>query len=353
MPYRVPCKDEIPQLPRSVEWTNNSLRLLDQNSLFYPYNLCFIELTTLNSVIDAIQTMSVRGAPAIGLVGGYGLVLAAMHCQIQSSIEFYNTMKQVVVNLQNTRPTAVNLANVTNRIISVLDPTMDVLHQKNSILKEMIKINAEEETTYRLLSERGTNIIPEQATILTHCNTGALATGTSFGTAIGIIQNSYLNNKIKHVYITETRPRLQGLRITAWELQQLQIPFTVLVDNAVGYLLATKKISCILIGADRILTNESPPYFVLNKIGTLSLAILAKYYKIPLIVASPHSTFDNKKTLSQIKIENRASNEITHIQNLQIAPNNINTLNPAFDITPPDLITAIVTEKEIIYPNSK
>jgi methylthioribose-1-phosphate isomerase len=262
-------------------------------------------------------------------------------------------MKQIVTNLQNARPTAVNLVNVTNRIISVLDPTMEVSHQKNCILNEMIKIHEEEETTYRLLSERGSDIIPERATILTHCNTGALATGTSFGTAIGIIQVSYQNDKIKRVYITETRPRLQGLRITAWELQQLQIPFTVIVDNAVGYLLATKKITCILIGADRVLTNESPPYYILNKIGTLSLAILAKYYNIPLIVASPHSSFDNKKTLNQIKIETRASKEITHIQNHQIAPNNINTLNPAFDITPPDLITAIVTEKEIIYPNSE
>ncbi len=352
MPYYIPCKDEIPRLPRSVEWTKNSLRLLDQNSLFYPYNLRFIELTTPNSVIDAIRTMSVRGAPAIGLVGGYGLVLAAMRCQIQSSTEFYNTMQQIVTNLQNARPTAVNLVNVTNRIISILDPTMEVSHQKNCILKEMIKIHAEEETTYRLLSERGSDIIPEQATILTHCNTGALATGTSFGTALGIIQISYLNDKIKHVYVTETRPILQGLRITAWEFQQLQNPCTVLVDNAVGYLLATKKISCILIGADRILTNESPSYFVLNKIGTLSIAILAKYYKIPLIVASPYSSFDYKNTLSQIIIETRASNEITHIQNHQISPNNINTLNPAFDITPPDLITAIVTEKKIIYPNS-
>ena len=338
-------------LPRSVVWRHNTLRLLDQNSLHFPYKLQYIEPTTPEAVAGAIREMKVRGAPAISLAGGYGLILAGMKSQTQSPREFYDELKQVGAALKRTRPTAVNLTNVINRILTRIHPEMNIKRQKEQILEEIQKIHAEEEETYRALSRRGAELIPEHARVLTHCNTGALATGTSYGTALGIIQFAYQQGKIDHAYVTETRPRLQGLKITAWELQQLHIPTTVLVEGAVGYLLAKEKIACILVGADRVLTNEQPPYFVLNKVGTLPLAILANYYKIPLIVASPHSTFDHQKKLNQIEIEFRESGEITHIQGVQIAPYNTNALNPAFDITPPVLITAIVTEKEIIYPN--
>ena len=195
----------------------------------------------------------------------------------------------------------------------------------------MKKIHTEEENTYRLLSERGSEFISESVRVITHCNTGALATGTSYGTALGIIQIAHQEGKLEHVYVTETRPRFQGLKITSWELQQLQIPFTVLVDSAIGYLMTQKKIDCVLVGADRILLNEDPSYYVLNKIGTLPLAILAKYFDIPFIVAAPYSTFDHQMKLNQITIELRESQELTEIQGYPIAPDNINILNPAFD----------------------
>ncbi len=338
------------RLPRSVVWLHNTLRLLDQNSLQFPYNLQYIEATTPEAVITAIKEMSVRGAPAISLAGGYGLAIAAIKSKSKFSQEFFIEMTRVGTTFKSTRPTAVNLVNVIDRILTGLNPEMDIDQQKEYIIEEIKRIHAEEEATYRDLSRRGAELLTDHIKVLTHCNTGALATGTAYGTAIGIIQKAHQQSKIQHVYATETRPRLQGLKITAWELQQLQIPTTVIVEGAVGYVLANKEIDCILVGADRVLINEQPPYFVLNKVGTLPLAILAKYYKIPLIVAAPHSTFDHQKKLKHIEIELRNKREITHFQGFQIAPDNINTLNPAFDITPPDLITAIVTEKEIIYP---
>ena len=339
-------------LPRSVVWIHNTLRLFDQNSLHFPYKLRYIEATTPEAVADAIRDMNVRGAPAIALAGGYSLALAAMRSRTKSSVEFYAEMKRVGAALKRTRPTAVNLANVLDRIFTVLDLEMEVEQHKKRILEEIKRIHAEEEETYKALSQRGSKLIPEHANVLTHCNTGALATGTSYGTALGIIQFAHREGKIDHVYVTETRPRLQGLKITAWELQQLHIPSTVIVEGAAGYLLAKEEIACILVGADRVLTSENPPYFVLNKVGTLPLAILAKYYNVPLVVASPLSSFDPQKKLNQIKIELREMWEITHFQGHQIAPDNTHALNPAFDITPPDLISAIVTENEIIYPNA-
>ncbi|MFQ6123170.1 MAG: S-methyl-5-thioribose-1-phosphate isomerase [Candidatus Heimdallarchaeota archaeon] len=339
-----------PCLPRSVVWLDNLLRLLDQNSVQFPYNLQYIEATTSEAVIAAIKEMNVRGAPAISLAGGYGLALAAIKSKSKSSQEFYSEMIRAGSTLKSTRPTAVNLANVIDRILKSLNPKLDIEQQKEYIVKEIKRIHAEEEATYRNLSQRGVELLTDHAQVLTHCNTGALATGTTYGTAIGIIQLGHQQGKIRHVYATETRPRLQGLKITAWELQQLKIPTTIIVEGAVGYVLAKKEIDCILVGADRVLINEQPPYFVLNKIGTLPLAIMAKYYNIPLIVASPYSTFDYQNKLKEIKIELRDKREITHFEGHQIAPENINALNLAFDVTPPDLITAIVTEKEIIYP---
>lgn len=341
-----------PSLPRSVMWDNRTLKLLDQASLQFPYHLRYIEATAPETVARAIQEMNVRGAPAIGLAGGYALALAALRSSTNVSVVFSAEMKQIGDILKGTRPTAVNLGNVIDRILRILDPMREVVQQKNHILEEIIKIHQEEEKTYQILSQRGAELLSEHARVLTHCNTGALATGTSYGTALGIIQVAHQAGKIDHVYATETRPRFQGLKITAWELQQLQIPFTLLVEGAVGYLLAKEQLAAILVGADRILTQEDPPYVVLNKIGTLSLAILAQYFEIPFIVAAPYSSFDQQKTLDQIQIELRDPKEITHFQDHPIAPTHTPAINPAFDITPPDLITAIVTEKEIIYPNA-
>jgi len=341
-----------PYLPRSVLWSNRTLKLLDQASLQFPYHLRYIEATTPETVTLAIREMNVRGAPAIGLAGGYALALAALRSSTASSVVFSAEMNQIGEILKGTRPTAVNLVNVINQILRVLDPLQEVAQQKERIIEEITKIHHEEEETYRMLSQRGAELLSEHARVLTHCNTGALATGTSYGTALGIIQVAHQAGKIDHVYATETRPRFQGLKITAWELQQLQIPFTLLVEGAVGYLLSKEQLTAILVGADRVLTQEDPPYVVLNKIGTLSLAILAHYYKVPFIVAAPCSSFDRKKLLNQVKIELRDPQEITHFQDHPIAPSHTPALNPAFDITPPSLITAIVTEKEIIYPNA-
>lgn len=314
---------------RAIEWQNGTLRLLDQRLL--PNQEAWIDITTWQQAAEAIRDMVVRGAPAIGVTAAYAMALAA---------QANDDLNQAHQGLAASRPTAVNLFWALDRIANLTDKS------PQSILEEAHKIDAEDLAMNHKIGEHGASLIPHGATVLTICNTGSLATA-GHGTALGIIRTAFAQGKVKHVYSCETRPRQQGLRLTAWELAKDQIPFQSIVDSAAASLMQAKKIDFIVAGADRIAANGDSA----NKIGTLMLAVLANHFKIPFVIAAPTSTIDPAiPDGSHIPIEEREASEITQIEGVQIAPKDCPVYNPGFDVTPAHLITAIVTETGIQHP---
>ncbi len=311
-----------------IVWKDNRLILLDQRKL--PFEKSFVECLTVYDVADAIKNMVVRGAPAIGVVAAYGFVLGKMGGLDDKTI--YDI-------LIKTRPTAVNLEWALKRCLreSAIGSDLDKL--ATAIHEEDILIN-------RKMGEFGKGLIEGGDNILTHCNAGALATG-GYGTALGVIRSAFLEGKKIHVYVDETRPYLQGSRLTAYELMEDGIDCTLICDNMAGYLMSLGKIDKIIVGADRIAANGDTA----NKIGTYSLAVLAKYHNIPLYIAAPFSTFDlGIKEGSFIKIEEREPAEVRGFFGTKVALDEVKVFNPSFDITPNSLITAFITEKGVIYP---
>ena len=312
-----------------MRWKGDVLELLDQRLL--PATEVWLTLSSWEEVAEAIRNMAVRGAPAIGIAAGYGLALAA-----RKGIDLEVAAKGLIA----TRPTAVNLRWACERILALSssDPLI--------VEREAQKIESEDLAMNQAIGKNGSNLIPKNAGILTICNTGGLATA-GHGTALGIIRTAHAEGKQIHVYSCETRPRQQGLRLTAWELMKEGIPFESLADGAAAALMATGKVACVIVGADRIATNGDTA----NKIGTLALAVLARHFEIPFYVAAPSSTLD--PTLpngDEITIEERSAEELTHIEGVRIGPEGCPVWNPAFDVTPGNLITAIVTEKGIHKP---
>jgi methylthioribose-1-phosphate isomerase len=311
---------------RPMRWEDGRLLMLDQRIL--PNHEAWLELKTHQDVANAIKDMAVRGAPAIGVAAAYGMALAA-----QNGVD----KESAAAELAASRPTAVNLFWALDRIKRL--PSWDF----DTILKEAESIEREDIEMNLKLADHGQELVPEGAQILTICNTGALATA-GHGTALGIIRSAHARRIGIHVYSCETRPRQQGLRLTAYELAKEGIPFQSIADSAAGTLMRQGKVDLVVAGADRIAANGDTA----NKIGTYSLAVLAKHHGIPFYIAAPSSTLDaSLGTGAQIPIEERSGEELTHIEGVQIGPEGCQVYNPGFDVTPGELISAIVTEKGI------
>lgn len=327
---------------RSLEFKKNKLYLIDQRSLPQKYE----EFICVNykDVEFAITDMVVRGAPAIGVTAAYGVVLAALEFLKLPIKQFLEQMHSACNIINKSRPTAVNLMWAIKRMRTLLidsDTPAEILRKLKA---EADKIADEDIKTNKKMGQYGNSLIPQKATILTHCNTGALAT-VEYGTALGVVRAAVEAGKEIFVYADETRPRLQGARLTAWELVQEGIPAKLIADNVAATLIRDGKIDLILVGADRIAVNGDSA----NKIGTFMLSVLAKVYNVPFYIVAPTTTIDfDIETGSEIEIEERSAKEVTHIMGVQIAPDNIEVYNPAFDVTPNENITAIITEKGII-----
>ena len=334
---------------KTIEFKDDILYLIDQRKLPLSYEI--FQCKSYKDVDFAIKDMVVRGAPAIGVVGAYGVVLAAKEFLNFPKEEFLSNMEEALDILNKSRPTAVNLMWAIKRMRDVIEKHKDLepadLYER--LKKEADAMLEEDIDTNKRIGKIGNEIVGEKATILTHCNTGALATA-GFGTALGVIREAFYSGKDIFVYADETRPRLQGARLTAWELVQEGIPCKLIADSVAATLIRDKKIDLILVGADRIALNGDTA----NKIGTFMLSVLAKEYGVPFYVVAPTSTIDfDIETGDEIIIEERDSSEVTHIEGIRIAPEGVDVYNPAFDVTPNGNITGIVTEKGIIRPPFK
>ena len=332
---------------KSIEWLeNNNLKILDQRKL--PHEISYEITNDYHEVIFLIETMAVRGAPAIGVAGAFALVLASLNFNKDDEAKYSHFLYSCANEIKSARPTAVNLSWAVDRLLRKYEKSVCYTPSDASqiLLKEAKKIFNEDIQINKLIGKSALKLIPNKAKIIHHCNTGSLAT-VDYGTALGIIRIAHENGKDIFIYVDETRPRLQGAKLTAWELQQLNIPHQVIVDSASGYVMKHCGVDMCIVGCDRVAKNGDTA----NKIGTYNLAIVAKAHKIPFYVAAPTSTIDlSIPSGDHIEIEERDKNEITHIGDYKITPDGIEVFNPAFDITSKELITAFITEKGIIYP---
>ena len=325
-----------------IEWLGNKVRLLDQTRL--PGEEVYLELTSHRDIATAIVELKIRGAPAIGIAGAYGMALGALEIESTSRDEFLEKLQGISHTLAATRPTAKNLFWAIERMEQVATAGKDVEQIKTALVNEAVRIHFEEAEATRKLSQLGAELIQGGFAILTHCNTGPLAT-TGYGTALGVIIYAREQGKDIRVFADETRPLLQGARLTTWELKQAGIPVTLITDSMAGYFISRGEVDCVIVGADRIAANGDTA----NKIGTYSLAVLAKENGVPFYVAAPTSTIDaSLASGEEIPIEQRSPQEVTHIRGVSIAPDGIDAANPAFDVTPHGYITAIITEGGII-----
>jgi methylthioribose-1-phosphate isomerase len=331
---------------KTVEWTNEGIRMIDQRLL--PNEEKYLMLRSWEEVAEAIKKMVVRGAPAIGVSAAMGLALGASQSVGMSVADLEDDFSYMCQMMSQTRPTAVNLFWAIERMRDTLrrekTTTDDTKKIKARLIEEALAIFQEDIDSNRAIGQFGADLIADGDTILTHCNAGALATAGDYGTALGVIRGARDAGKRVAVIADETRPFLQGLRLTAWELAKDNIPVTVITDNMAGHVMKTGKVDAVVVGADRIAANGDAA----NKIGTYMVAVLAKKHDIPFYVAAPISTLDfSLKTGDEIPIEERDSKEVTHIREQQLAPDGVNVHNPAFDVTPNDLIAAIITDKGV------
>ena len=331
---------------KAVSWQGHNLQLLDQTLL--PVKKVILELDKYEQVAEAIMTMQVRGAPAIGIAAAYGLVLAAKAYRGNNRDIFIEYLKKAKKVLAATRPTAVNLFWALERMekIWTYNDDKNVEQLIDLIENEAIAIDSEDLAGNKRMGLFGSDLVPQGANILTHCNAGALAV-SGYGTALGVIRAAHEQGKVLQVFADETRPLLQGARLTAWELMEDGIPVTLITDNMAAYLMKQGKVDLVVVGADRITAQGD----VANKIGTYGLAILAQYHGIPFYVAAPRSTIDMSLEIGeQIPIEEREHDEVRKMGGIQVAPVGVTVYNPAFDVTPAKLITAIITETGVIRP---
>ena len=321
----------------TIQWTDDGVVMIDQRRL--PREEVFVTCRTYEEVAEAIRSMVVRGAPAIGVAAAMGVALGA-----RQGADF----ETVCATLEQTRPTAVNLFWAIERMrrLRACWTTATGEDLTRRLIEEARQIRLEDIAICRSIGRNGAPLIPDAATVLTHCNAGALATA-GYGTALGVIRAAVESGKQVAVFADETRPFLQGARLTAWELQQDGIPTTLITDNMAGHFLRSGRIACVVVGADRIAANGD----VANKIGTYSVAVLAKENDVPFYVAAPVSTFDlTLDSGDAIPIEQRAAAEVTHVLGVAVAPDNIGVENPAFDVTPARYITAIICENGVARP---
>ena len=326
---------------RTVTWERDSVKMIDQTSL--PSRLAFVSYTKPSEVADAIRTMTVRGAPAIGVAAAMGVALAAVRSNAHTKEELIKELDTASALLRSTRPTAVNLFWGIDRVLSKAEAATSVRIAKESMVSEVKRMEDEDVEVNRRLGNVGADLVEDGDTILTQCNAGALAT-VGYGTALGVVRAAKEQGKLVKVLVPETRPALQGSRLTAFELVTDGIDCTVIADTAVGFVMSKGRVDKVIVGADRI-TRDG---FVFNKIGTYQQAVLAKRHRIPFYPAAPHSTFDLNHAHGGIVIEERSYDEVVKIRGRRIVPKGVPVLNPAFDITPPGLVTAIVSDRGLI-----
>lgn len=333
---------------KTIEFKDGILYLIDQRKLPTTYEI--FQCKNYKEVDFAIKDMVVRGAPAIGATAAYGVVLAAKEFIEEDKDVFLKSLDQALEVLNNSRPTAVNLMWAIKRMRNLIEENkeLDVEEIYEKIKNEADNIYNEDIKTNKRMAKYGNEIIEKGANILTHCNTGALAT-VAYGTALGVVREAHYTGKDIFVYADETRPRLQGGKLTAWELMKEEIPSKLIADNVAATLIRDGKIDVILVGADRIANNGDAA----NKIGTFMLSVVAKAYNVSFYIVAPTTTIDFKmKTGAEIEIEERSPEEVTHINGVRIAPEGMDVYNPAFDVTPYENITGIITEKGIISGDS-
>jgi methylthioribose-1-phosphate isomerase len=324
-----------------VEWKNDKLILLDQTRL--PQEEIYLEITDYREVASAIKRLAIRGAPAIGVAAAYGVALGALAIQASEKADFLAKLKPVTQTLWDSRPTARNLFWAIERMQKIAESGKSVDQIKKSLVEEARKIHEEQMESDLTMARYGAALFHPGDTILTHCNTGPLATA-GYGTALGVIKQAYADLENIQVIADETRPLLQGARLTACELKKAGIPFTLITDSMAGSFMRRGKVNAVIVGADRIARNGDTA----NKIGTYSLAVLAKVHQIPFYIAAPMSTVDlSIATGDEIVIEERKPEEVTSFQGAWSAPEGIQAANPAFDVTPHEYISAIITEKGI------
>jgi methylthioribose-1-phosphate isomerase len=329
-----------------VKWSDEGVLMLDQRLL--PTEEKWLTLKTFNEVADGIRDMVVRGAPAIGVSAAYGIALGVKNFVGTNVIDLEDELDYISEVMAATRPTAVNLFWAIERMNRTFQKAKSegksVSEIKQILLEDAKAIHEEDIESQRLIAQFGGELIEDNSTVLTHCNAGALATGGVWGTALGVIRGAVNMGKTVSVIADETRPYLQGARLTAWELLQDDIPVTLITDNMSGHMMKKGKVQAVVVGADRIAANGDTA----NKIGTYMIAVLARENKIPFYVAAPLSTIDLKcPTGEQIPIEERDIREITHVRDIQLAPEGIEVSNPAFDVTPNEFIAGIITEKGV------
>ncbi len=324
-----------------LQWSGDALRILDQTKL--PQEQAVVVARSYEQVIGAIRAMQVRGAPAIGIAGAYAMVLAVKAVDTPDLRRLLSYLADVSKEVASARPTAVNLKWAVTRVLNSAFRGRSVAELRQNVEAEAAAIHKEDVAGNRRIGLLGAELLPKEGTVLTHCNAGALATG-GYGTALGVIRAAWENGKKLRVLATETRPFLQGARLTAWELAQMGIPTELIVDSAAGSMMARKEVACVVVGADRVAANGD----VANKIGTYSLAVLAHENGVPFYVAAPISTLDMSLTSGDlIPIEERSADEVTRWGNNAIAPKGIKVRNPAFDVTPHRYVSAIITERGI------
>lgn len=331
---------------KPIEWKDDKVIMLDQRRL--PLEEVYVTCEDYKTVADAIRDMTIRGAPAIGVAAAMGVALGALGIAVKTYDEFYSKLERVCETLEATRPTAVNLFWATRRMKRVCQTYKDLrISELQARLKEeAIQIYFEDIETNRQIGRNGAALFKDGDRVLTHCNAGALATA-GFGTALGVLYAATEEGKKLKVFADETRPYLQGARLTAWELQKAGIHTTVITDNMTAHLMAKGEVDKVIVGADRIAANGD----VTNKIGTYAVAILAKYHNIPLYVAAPMSTIDfSIPDGSHVIIEERPAKEVTHVGITQLVPTEVAVRNPSFDVTPAALVTAIITERGVATP---
>ncbi len=333
---------------RTVDWQNDAVQMIDQRIL--PGRFEVIEYRDYREIAKAIKNMVVRGAPAIGAAGGFGMALAARQSPARDRDSLLIDLAQAKQVLDAARPTAVNLAWATSRLLDLAHhlvlPNADDI--RSSLLVEAKRIADEDVEINMRMARHGATLINDGDTVLHHCNTGALAT-VDYGTALGVIRMAHELGKHVHVLVDETRPRLQGARLTAWELKNLNIPFDLIADNAAGYFMYSGQVKAVFVGADRVAANGDAA----NKIGTYKLAVVAKENKVPFYVVAPTSTIDlSLPDGAHIPIEERAMSEVLNLEidGEPVAPEGITARNPAFDVTPNRYITAVVTENGVVRP---
>ncbi len=332
---------------RPIQWSGDHVKLIDQTVI--PYECKTVDIKTWKEMADAIRDMIVRGAPAIGVSGAFGVALAAREfLDSKDNEDFIQRLELMGQYLKATRPTAVNLMWAVDKQIdlaksmagSISEIAQGLEENALRMLEEDIEINQK-------IGEHGAKIVPQGATILTHCNAGALATA-GYGTALGVVRSAYAQDPTIQVFADETRPRQQGARLTAWELVNDKIPTTLITDGMCGYFMRRGKIDVVVVGGDRIALNGDTA----NKIGTYTVALAAKAHNVPFYVAAPYSSIDTSiETGDNIPIEERSHDEVTHINGKTVCPEGVNIINPAFDVTPAEYITGIITETGIYAPS--